>query len=353
MNKSMLKYDVLRAKYTGAYVKCLELTGNLENIRKLSEYANASQRDLTGYFHATARHGGVALNPKLKDSTADGAGRGFVYGIKRVVDIAISKIIMNREKWGILPPPPENKGALQEMLGLAYEVYLSRYNGGNIVKGSTALLHDKGLNKGSSVEIDAVVSCFREYCGPLGVSSIDLDATRNEVLSKCHDKWPSKAMAYSSTGIKRVRKKKAEGGGTKEPKKRKADSGGGGGGGEAAQKSGVEQPPQERPQERPDPPPQQPQQEFVTFVVVVPAHLNAGDTMKVTVGGFKSRLVVPNNMGPDRKIRGRVPKPPVVPKPAVVQAPPTVQEPQQAAEQGSAGAVPQQQQDCSINTAML
>lgn len=203
-------------------------------------------------------------------------------------------------------PPPENKIALQGLLQLAFDAYLSRNNGGVITK--DGIVHDERMNGGESVEIDAVVSVYQEFVGAGGVSSTGLAAVRNEVLSKCNDRWPTKALAFTNRSGSKKRKslKSSRGGGgagaggVAGGGSGAAGGGGAGGGGEKKshkKKKETAAPPRvpekagekrAAPETAQDPLPILPAPKFVTAVVTVPGHVRPGERFQVLFRGAKN-----------------------------------------------------------------
>jgi hypothetical protein len=98
LNNSVRKYDSLRGKYIAAYIDCLRLCGNRNELETLLRWLSSSKRDLPSFYQASAKtqgrkpekshnHDSLLLKPSSLSSF------NLLTGLKRQANSAMAYVL--------------------------------------------------------------------------------------------------------------------------------------------------------------------------------------------------------------------------------------------------------------------
>ena len=121
INTEVRKYDTLRGKYISAYLTCLRILDNREELETFLRWTSSCRRDLPSYFTASAGPPGKIpnhINDNLLPKPRSLASNYFLTGVKREVNGALAEVLAKQ-----LDKARDEK-FLENKLKLLYSCYL-------------------------------------------------------------------------------------------------------------------------------------------------------------------------------------------------------------------------------------
>jgi hypothetical protein len=212
INISFRKYDSLRGKYIAAYLECLELCHNKNDLETFWRWVASTLRDLPSYFYSTAGHDSGLRSDVRKNHTSESlvipsrpvTFFHFLTDVKRRTNAAMSSVLLHEvQKLKMAGKVSENH------LKQAYSCFL-RLN--------CEVSHLRKLRRGAKPVVDALLAVYAKLI-PAEEQRTKQETTSGDwsgeahflrtitaALEKCRELFPSLSGSFLSS--KKVTKKK-------------------------------------------------------------------------------------------------------------------------------------------------